>query len=405
MSRPRFAPRQAGPGPLPLKTAPPPKGRTARAWAEIDLDALRYNAKVLQAFLPAGCLLMPVLKANAYGHGLALTGRALSRAGVRAFAVATLEEGVALRKAGVRGEILILGYTPAACAFRLWFWQLSQTVADAAHARALSAAGLPLKVHIALDTGMHRLGLPAVTPQEQAALQEIFLLPGLKICGVYSHLCTVEGSSCAEKAFVKNQTDAFFAAVNRLRAAGLDPGRVHLQASYGILQLPPLPCGYARAGVALFGAVRKDVRTPLPLRPVLSLRARVACVRRVAAGDSAGYGLDFTARRETLLATVSIGFVDGVPRAMPEHGASLLLHGRRAPVVGRVCMDQLLLDVTGIPNVQPGDAATLIGRDGGEEITALELARCGSTVPELLGRLGARLPRIPAEGKPAQAGN
>ncbi len=374
--------------------APPPKGRTARAWAEIDLAALRRNAQVLQSALPAGCLLMPVLKANAYGHGLALAGRALSRAGVRAFAVATLEEGVQLRRAGVRGEILILGYTPAACAWRLFVWGLTQTVADAAHARALSAAGLPLKVHIALDTGMHRLGLPAATPEDLEALREVFLLPGLEIRGVYSHLCTVEGRTAEDAAFVQTQTDAFFAAVEWLRAAGFDPGRVHLQASYGILQLPGLACGYARAGVAVLGAVRADVKNPLPLVPVLSLRARVACVRRVPAGQTAGYARAFTARRETLLATVCIGFVDGEPRNLGGSGASLLLRGRRAPVVGRVCMDQLLLDVTDIPDAAPGDLVTLIGRDGEEEVTAVELAGYGSTVPALLGRLAARLPRI-----------
>lgn len=384
----KAAPFAARPAP------PPPKGRTARAWAEIDLAALRRNAEVLQNALPAGCLLMPVLKANAYGHGLVLTGRTLSRAGVRAFAVATLEEGIQLRKAGVRGEILILGYTPAACAWRLFFWGLTQTVADAAHARALSAMGLPLKVHIALDTGMHRLGLPAAAPEDLAALREVFLLPGLEIRGVYSHLCTVEDRTAEDAAFVQTQVRAFFAAVEGLRAAGLDPGRVHLQASYGILQLPGLACGYARAGVAVLGAVRADVKNPLPLLPVLSLRARVACVRRVAAGETAGYARAFCARRESLLATVCIGFVDGVPRNLGGSGGTLLLRGKRAPVVGRVCMDQLLLDVTDIPDTAPGDVVTLIGRDGEEEVTAVELAGYGSTVPALLGRIGARLPRI-----------
>lgn len=400
------------------QSAPPQRGRTARAWIELDLDALRHNARVLQAALPEGCRLMAVLKANAYGHGLAAIGRALSRAGVRGYAVATLEEGIRLRKCGVRGEILILGYTPAGEAWRLFFWRLTQTVADAEHARALSAAGLPLRVHIALDTGMHRLGLPVDTPAALAALGDVCTLPGLEITGTYSHLCTVECAGEEAAAFVRQQTGLFFEAVEQMRAAGLEPGRVHLQASYGILELPGLACGYARAGVALLGTVRPDVAHPLPLRPVLSLKARVASVRTIRPGETAGYARAFAAKRKTRIATVGIGFVDGVPRGVGDigggvgslgsanaangcTGACLLLHGRRVPVVGRLCMDQLLLDVTGIPDAAPGDIVTVIGKDGAEEVTALELAGYGSTVPELLGRLGQRLPRIPVKGKAA----
>lgn len=409
---PADAPVQNGRQP---RTAPPMRGRTARAWIELDLDALRHNARVLQAALPENCRLMAVLKANAYGHGLAVIGRALSRAGVRGYAVATLEEGILLRKSGVRGEILILGYTPAGEARRLFFWRLTQTVADAEHARALSAAGLPLRVHIALDTGMHRLGLPADTPAALAALGEVYTLPRLKITGTYSHLCTVECAGKEAAGFVQKQTGLFFGAVAWLRAAGLEPGRVHLQASYGILELPGLACGYARAGVALLGTVRPDTAHPLPLQPVLSLKARIASVRTIAPGETAGYARAFAARRETRIATVSIGFVDGVPRGAGDigggvgstgkgnaengcTGACLLLHGRRVPVVGRLCMDQLLLDVTELPDAAPGDIVTVIGKDGTEEVTALELAGWGSTVPELLGRLGQRLPRIPVEG-------
>lgn len=401
-------------------TPPPLRGRTARAWIELNLAALRHNAAVLQNALPAGCRLMAVLKGNAYGHGDTVIGRALSRAGVRGYAVATLEEGIRLRRCGVRGEILILGCTPAAEAGRLAFWRLTQTVADAGHARALAAAGRrlprPLRVHIALDTGMHRLGLPAETPADLAALGEAYTLPGLRVTGSYSHLCTVECAGEEAAAFVRRQSERFFAAVEALRAAHLEPGRVHLQASYGILEWPGMPCGWARAGVALLGAVRPDVAHPLPLRPVLRLKARVCSVRGLAAGEAAGYARAFVAPRPSRIATVGIGFVDGVPRGVgdlggglggsPEarakngcSGASLLLRGRRAPVVGRLCMDQLLLNVTDIPEAAPGDVVTLIGPDGPEEITALELAGYGSTVPELLGRLGQRLPRIALRGE------
>ena len=391
-----------------LTRLPPPggPGPRARAWRELDLAALRHNARVLQAALPAGCRLMAVVKADAYGHGLRPAARCLQRAGVRGFAVATLAEGIALRRAGVRGTVLVLGWTDPAEAARLRAWRLTAAVAGPEHGRALAAAGQGVRVHLAVDTGMHRLGLPWDDPD---ALAELFALPGLRVTGVFSHLCVSDSPAPADRAFTREQARRFAAAVDALRARGLDPGAVHLQASYGIWNADTLagaapPCAWARAGIALYG-VPSDaapVDAPLDLRPALALRARVAAVRRLAAGEGAGYGLAFRAARPTTLAVVAIGYADGLPRDLAERGGGVLLQGRRCPMVGRLCMDQLLVDATDLPDPPcPGDTATLIGRDGTAQITAVQLAAaCGTITNELLARLGPRLGLVPTGGRP-----
>ena len=182
-----------------------------------------------------------------------------------------------------------------------------------------------------------------------------------------------------------------------MREQGLDPGAVHIQASYGMLNLPPQPCHYARAGIALYGVYSdlSPTQRRLPLKPVLTLRARVASVRTLRPGQGAGYGLAFQARRETRLAVVTIGYADGLPRTLPQKGGRVLIRGAFCPLVGRMCMDQLLVDVTDLPEAAPGDVVTLIGRDGSNELRAEELAvRCGTITNELLSRLGARLERV-----------
>ena len=366
-----------------------------RAWREIDLAALRQNTALLRDALPASCALMAVVKADAYGHGAVPVARTLQREGVRLFAVACLSEGIRLRKADIRGDILILGWTDPAQAPVLRRWRLCATVADADHGRALSAQGVPVRVHLAVDTGMHRLGIPA---EEIGTLAELFALPHLPVEGVYSHLCTSDGTSQGDRAFARQQTGTFVCTLALLRGMGLDPGLTHLQASYGILN-PACTAGHtfgaARPGLLLYGVYSDSnpVDHPLPLRPVLSLRARVAAVHRVPAGAGAGYGLAFTARRDTCLAVLAIGYADGLPRNYGAQGGVVLLHGARCPVVGRVCMDQMLVDATDLPTPpKAGECATLIGTDGAGTLRAEEVAvACGTITNELLSRLGPRL--------------
>lgn len=363
---------------------------TSRAWRELHADALRHNAYVLQNALSPTCRLMAVVKADAYGHGAAETARILERWGVNAFAVACLQEGIALREAGIKGKILILGYTPPELSEFLSRWSLTQTVADLCHGQALSASGFPLSVHLAIDTGMHRLGIPAA---DHAALFQVFHLPHLTIEGVFSHLCMADSQAPEARLFTAGQLQAFYDAVTWMRAAGLDPGAIHIQASSAIAHLPPQPCAYARPGLALYGICSEG--TSVPLQPALSLRARVGSVRKVAMGEGAGYGLAFRAQRDTRLAVLTIGYGDGLPASLCHQGGQVLLSGQRCPMVGRMCMDQLLVDVTDMPGVQPGDIATIIGEDHGAILRGEEIAEKSDLLPNaLFSGLGSRLPVV-----------
>lgn len=368
--------------------------KQSRAWREVDLDALARNAGILQSALAPGCRLMAVVKADAYGHGAVPVARRLEAEGVRAFAVACLEEGISLRRAGIRGQILLLGYTPPEEVPALRQWQLVPAVVDEGHGVALAARGSALPVHLALDTGMHRLGVEA---GDHAALERLCTLPGLRVQGVFSHLCVSDSPREEDVSFTRLQLERFYRTLRWLRKRGFDPGETHIQASYGIWNLPPQPCTWARAGIALYG-VSSDGRPTgreLPVQPVLSLRARVASVRSLAPGEGAGYGLAFRAGRRTRLAAVTIGYADGLPRNLPQLGGEVLLHGRRCPMVGRICMDQLLADVTDLPAVSPGDTVTLIGADGRQAIRAEDVAeQAGTITNELLSRLGQRLPVV-----------
>lgn len=362
---------------------------TARAWVEVDSAALRHNAENLRALLPVGCELMPVLKCEAYGHGLVKTARLMSSMGIRAFAVACAAEGVELRRAGIRGEILILGWTAPESFPCLSRYHLTQTVTEPAYARQLSAYGKNIDVHIKIDTGMHRLG---IDPEDIASVEEVFTLPHLRVRGMYTHLCVSDALDEASRAFTEAQRRRFFALAEELCRRGYCVGMLHTQSSYGLLNYPDARCSYARVGIALYGvrSSRGDDAARWPgLEPALSLKARVEQVRSVKAGEGLGYGLAYTAPRESRIAVLPIGYGDGFPRAA--EGACALINGSRAPVVGRVCMDQLFVDVTDCGEVRPGDTVTLIGPG----LLCEELAEaCGTISNEILSRLGKRLPKV-----------
>ncbi len=364
---------------------PPGRRRPARVEAEIDRSALADNLDVITAALPAGCRVMAVVKADAYGHGLLPVARLLRRRGVDGFAVATLGEAVRLRLGGIGGRVLILGHTPPEAAIWLWLFRLSQTVVDAAHGRALAAAGWPLRVQIKVDTGMHRLGVDWRRTDEAAAL---YRLAPLRVEGLFTHFARADGTSSEDVSFTKMQAERFYSLCEALRLRGISPGERHLQASGGLVNHPGLPCEWVRVGLALYGAQAPGLPA---LRPVLSLRARVASLRCVAAGEQVGYGGAWRCKRDSVIATLAAGYADGVPRAF---AGSVLVGGGQVPVAGRVSMDQMAVDVTGIANVCPGDMATLIGDDGAGRMTAGEVAAASDTIPnELLCRLGARVKR------------
>jgi len=363
-----------------------------RAWIELNSENLRHNLLVLSWLLPAGCSMMAVVKADAYGHSARLVTPYLESLGVRNFAVATLEEGAELRQIGIRGEILILGYTDPCRAQELLAWDLTQTVVGRDHAAALS--GYPVKVHIKVDTGMHRLGFDY---DDVAGVAACFTRQPWKITGIFSHLGVSDSLDPADAAFTQLQTQRLRTLLLALSERGISLPKVHIHSSYGLLNGAGEDWHYARVGLSLYGVHSlpgmRTLENPR-LKPVLSLRARVAQVRCVAAGETVGYGNAFRADRDTRIAVLPIGYADGVPRQLSCGKGHVLLHGSRAPVAGRVCMDQLAVDVTDLPTVRAGDVATLLGDDGAEQITAEEWAQKAQTITnEILSRLGKRLPR------------
>ena len=370
----------------------PPGFRTGRAWVELNMNNLRHNVKVLQANLPYECQLMPAVKANAYGHGAAEISKELNACGISAFCVATVQEGVELRKNGIKGEILILGYTHPEHFHLLSKYDLTQTVIDAGYAQLLDRHGKKLQVHIAVDTGMRRLGEYADN------IQDIIMIFGCKnliISGIFTHQCTVDGCKPSDVDFAQKQIDVFYAVLEGIKEHGYKLPRAHLQSSYGIFRHPELSLDYARVGIALYGMLSTQEDTEkyrTSLRPVLSLKARVSAVKTLSNGESAGYGLAYTAKGPAKIASLSIGYADGVPRGLSCGVGYVLINGKKAPIAGRVCMDQMMVDITGIDDVQQGDVATIIGTDGEFAISACEIAQqTGTIANEILSRLGRRL--------------
>lgn len=371
-----------------------PMGRS-RAWIEIDRAALAHNVSKLQALLPGECRLMPAVKADAYGHGAVLIAKELNRLGIYDFCVACIQEGIELRKAGIQGEILILGYTHPSLLPLLHQWRLTQTVVDYEYAAVLNQFGKPIKVHIGIDTGMHRLGERS---EHRKRLLQMVQMEHLNVVGAFTHLCTDDRDTRTDRAYTIKQAEAFYGVLEEWENCGFVCPKVHLLASYGVLNYPEFAGDYARVGIALYGvrSTRTDYdRFSVPLRPVLSLKARVASVKELSAGEGAGYGLAFVAKGPTRIAVLAIGYGDGLPRALGNGTGLVLLRGRKAAILGRICMDQTLVDVTEIPDVRAGDTAVLIGRSKGAELTAYEMAEAAGTITnEILSRMGSRLERI-----------
>ena len=370
-------------------------GKTGRAWIEIDRNNLQKNVRALQSLLPANCQLMPAVKANAYGHGAVLIAEELNRLGVNSFCVATVSEGIELRRNGIKGDILILGYTYPKQFALLHKYNLTQTVLDSSYARLLNSCGQKIKVHLKIDTGMHRLGERAESIDD---IEKMFHMTNLVIDGAFTHLCVAEAKTTPGREYTLKQIYSFFNTVNVLKKQGCDCKKVHLLASYGLLNYPEYAGDYARVGIALYGVLsdRADVANcPINLLPVLSVKARVAITKDLYAGEAAGYGLQYVAESKRKIAVLSIGYADGISRSLSCGNGQVLLHGTAAPIIGRICMDQMLVDVTNIPDVQSGDIAVVIGRSGEREISVYDLAEASNTITnEVLSRLGSRLERM-----------
>ena len=384
----------------------PPLPKTA--WLDIDLDALVANVRLLRGLLPPGVRIEPVVKADAYGHGAVAVSRALVADGIRSLSVATFDEALELRLAGIEVPIVVLFPIPAELAPDALRYGMAITVGDrllldrtlaaldSMPADAAVSGSGRLAIHIEVETGLGRGG---VHPEEVAEVAaRIDSNPRACLSGLWSHLQAAD-----DAAITSNQTERFGLAAGLMEVAGVSLPARHIAASGGLLAATAGTYDVVRVGIAQYGIVPdglvvagENVTVASALRPVMSLRARPVRVARIEAGAGVSYGPTFTTSRRSLIATLPLGYADGFPRSL-SNKAQVLVRGVRAPQVGTVAMDAIMVDVTDVPgpDVTIDDEFTLIGEQGGERISALEVARWGNTISyEVVAAMSGRLPRV-----------
>jgi len=363
-------------------------------YATVNLAALAHNLSRIKQYLSPGCEILAVVKANAYGHGAVEIARALASQGIERFAVASLDEGIALRQAGFSASIVVLGALFEDQVSDLVAHRLTPVVSDGrilpALAKAARSYPTPYLIHLKVETGMGRLGF---SPEELLPLLDNPLLhSSLQVEGMMTHLADADGK---DSTVTERQLGEFRAVLEQIRQRGRTLSLVHAANSAAIVRFPDAHFSLVRPGIMLYGYHTLPATVPAPdLKPVLSLRTTIAQLRTIPQGGTVSYNGTFVATRPTRIAILPIGYADGYSRQL-SHRGSVLIQGRRAPIVGLVCMDMTMVDVTDLVPVQVGETVTLIGQQGGESIWADEVADWIGTVPyEVLCGIGSRVPRL-----------
>lgn len=366
-----------------------------RVYAAVDLDAVEFNMESMRKNISPETGMIGVVKADAYGHGAAPVAQAIDRF-VAGYAVATIEEGLLLRRHGVSKMILILGVTHPADYEKLLKADIRPSVFTMEQAEPLSELacrmGKRAKIHLALDTGMGRIGMePDGKGADLAA--RIASLPGIEAEGLFTHFATADE---ADKSETLRQLERYLEFDEMLRARGIEIPLKHCSNSAGIIAFPEANLNLVRAGISIYGMYPSDEvdRTRLALRPVMELKSAVSYVKEMRPGQKISYGGTYTVERPMRVATIPVGYGDGYPRGLSGRGC-VLICGRRAPILGRICMDQFMVDVTDIPEAEVDTEVTLIGRDGGEELRVEDLSKLsGRFHYELVCDIGKRVPRV-----------
>lgn len=368
-------------------------------WAEVDLDALAHNFRLLQQHAGSAAV-CAVVKAGAYGHGDGIVCRTLADAGAKWFAVSCLAEALHLRSGGVTGEILILGHTDPACAATLACHRLTQAVFSPEYARALSDAALEancrVRCHLKIDTGMGRLGFIARCEDDIPAcleqLEACFALDGLEITGMFQHFAVADSHAVEDVEYTGRQHDLFVQVKTEVEARGHQLRTVHCCNSAALVEHPEWSMDMVRPGIVLYGCDPSDEVHLDGLRPVLTLKTVVSQVKELLPGQALSYGLQFTADSPRKVATLCVGYADGYPRLLSGKGVCSI-GGHSAPVLGRVCMDQMMVDVTGLDDVKEGDEAVVFGGPGADSLNDVA-NKVGSIPYEIMCGLALRVPRV-----------
>ncbi|MEZ4708957.1 MAG: alanine racemase [Caldilineaceae bacterium] len=368
-------------------------------WLEISLDAITNNVKQIRGYLNPTCELMAVVKANAYGHGAVGVAKTVLQAGASRLAVATLSEAIELRMNGIQAAILVLGYTPARLAAEALRYRITVTVYDLDVVTALhlmaSAANQVAKVHVKINTGMNRLGLTVQdTPQFLRTIKEF---PYICVEGIFTHFAT---SDLTDKSFANLQFHRFADLLKLLEQLGLRPPLAHAANSAAIITMPHTHLQMVRAGIALYGLHPDAEQTRLPdsFHPALTWKAQIAHLFKIQPGESISYGQEYVAEQPMTVAVMPVGYADGFPRTAHNWG-SVLIAGQATPIIGRICMDQTMVDVTHIEmppgSLAQGDEIILIGRQGNAAISIDEIAkRLQTNNYDVVSRILSRVPRI-----------
>ncbi len=369
--------------------------KSLRTWVEIDLDALKCNFDAVREMLPANTKILAVVKANAYGHGAIGVSKFLEDK-ADYLAVAATDEAIEIRKNGVSCPILILGHIPYGDYDNIVKFNITPTISDFYEAELLSKAavkaGIIVPLHIAVDTGMNRIGFP-LNSESVKDIKAINDLSNIKIEGIFSHFAAADMS---DKTYTRKQIEKFDDFVNTLSEIGVDAPIKHLYNSAAIADLEK-KYDMVRQGIILYGLKPSDevefnnIAVP---QPVMSMKTRVVQVKTLSAGESISYGCTYTTEKETIVATLCAGYADGVTRVLSNNG-EVLIRGKRAKIIGRVCMDQFMVDVTDIPGVEAGDTATIFGTDGEETISVDEIAKKANTINyEIICNINSRVTRV-----------
>jgi alanine racemase len=365
--------------------------------ARVDLGALKSNFRAIQAHFrrerPTGTPgVIAVVKANAYGHGAGQVGRALEDAGADLLACADIEEGAALRAAGVRADILIFGALSVSDLDGLFDCRLTPTISSPGAARAVQAAAARhkqrVRYHLKIDTGMNRLGFRF--DNLRRSLPELLRSPNLDLEAVFTHFATADDPASS---LFDEQRQRFDQVLADLHALGARPRFRHAANSAAVVRDPRVWFDRVRPGLLLYGIVPPPLQSTIALAPVMTLKSRVTAVKGMRTGEVTGYGARFTAKKPTTIAIVPAGYADGLDLRLAGRGA-VLIRGRRAPIIGSVCMDMIMIDVTGL-DTSPGDEVVFIGSQGGDTIDAREMAETIGTIPwEIVCRVGTRIERV-----------
>ncbi len=369
-----------------------------RTWAEVSLDALQHNYQVLTKDLPEGCRFLGVVKADAYGHGAVPVARELQKLGAGYLAVSNYEEALQLRRGDVTLPILILGYTPVEFARDQAALHITQEVHSLDYGRQLSkqleGTGLTLTVHMKIDTGMSRLGFFAYDcPETVPELVELCSLPNLHVEGAFMHFAVADTPS--ELDYTQMQHQRFMNVLDALKVHGIQPEIVHCANSAATIAFPAYHHDMVRPGIATYGlSPSEEMRGMSDLQPLMELKTTIAAIRPFEAGVTVSYGRTYETPGPRTIAVCPIGYADGLQRRLSGN-LHFLLHGKKIPVVGRICMDMCMVDITDVPEVQVGDTVTVVGRDGDAAITWDDWAdQLGTISYELVCDINKRVPRL-----------